>query len=253
MSKSFKPIDQSTGRTPYAIALKEAAVALSLSGAHPCFATLVDICMGDMARLSFAWPVGFQLVTTMVPKDGWNPSEVLLLMSGLVAAMKTLHAKAIVHLNIESNSVGASSTRSEFKLLQYSGCSVRSSSAWVAGHLSYRSPEILLGVREPTPAADIWSVGVLVAFVCLGTPFFDSSLDEMQAMRHIIALFGSPTCVDVAGLCSYPRWNSELHTKTAAPLDWTSLIVPKMGYRFGDTLKNMLQYVSERCLWCIRL
>jgi serine/threonine protein kinase len=52
-----------------------------------------------------------------------------------------------------------------------------------AGSLKYMSPELLTGHTESSPAIDVWSLGIILHGLVLGTvPFRSSNRDELKKM-----------------------------------------------------------------------
>lgn len=59
--------------------------------------------------------------------------------------------------------------------------------------LWYRSPEILLGVRQYSTGVDMWAIGAIFAEMCTRKPLFpgDSEIDEIfKIFRSVFALHG---------------------------------------------------------------
>ena len=63
----------------------------------------------------------------------------------------------------------------------------------------YRAPEILLGTKYYTPAADMWSAGLVLAELLLSAPCLtgETALDQLSL---VMKLLGSPTPDDLAAL-----------------------------------------------------
>lgn len=59
--------------------------------------------------------------------------------------------------------------------------------------LWYRSPEILLGVRQYSTGVDMWSAGAIFAEMCTRKPLFpgDSEIDEIFKIFRYGALSGA--------------------------------------------------------------
>jgi serine/threonine protein kinase len=58
--------------------------------------------------------------------------------------------------------------------------------------LWYRPPELLLGMKNYTPAIDMWSVGCVFAELLLGRSFLPGR-SELDQIEKIISMFGTPT------------------------------------------------------------
>ena len=71
--------------------------------------------------------------------------------------------------------------------------------------LWYRPPEILLGVKDYSPAVDIWSVGCIFAEMALGKPLF-TGMCEVDQLFQIFSKLGTPTEEMWPSVSSLPDW-----------------------------------------------
>ncbi|KAH9593067.1 Protein kinase domain [Trypanosoma melophagium] len=83
--------------------------------------------------------------------------------------------------------------------------------------LWYRAPEILLGERHYTPAADVWSLGCIVAEMIVGYSLFqgESNTDQLDKIFYVV---GTPTEETWEGLKSLPYYDFSFKTYRVAPL-----------------------------------
>lgn len=83
--------------------------------------------------------------------------------------------------------------------------------------LWYRSPEIILGERHYTPAADVWSVGCIVAEMVLGYSLFrgENSRDQLDKIFYVV---GTPTEETWPGVTKLPGYDSTFKIYRVAPL-----------------------------------
>ncbi|KPI88008.1 putative Protein kinase [Leptomonas seymouri] len=83
--------------------------------------------------------------------------------------------------------------------------------------LWYRSPEIILGERHYTPAADVWSVGCIVAEMILGYSLFrgENSRDQLNKIFYVV---GTPTEQTWPGVTKLPGYDRSFNVYKVAPL-----------------------------------
>jgi hypothetical protein len=89
--------------------------------------------------------------------------------------------------------------------------------------LWYRPPEMLLGVRNYSEAADIWSVGCVFAEMLRGTPLF-AGASQIEQLFLIFEALGTPTDDSWPGVTaapfffprSFPQWQGSKTSLTAA-------------------------------------
>jgi cell division cycle 2-like len=99
----------------------------------------------------------------------------------LLEGMKYLHDNWVLHrdlkpANILYDHVGDIKI-CDFGLARHYGDPVPSMTPLVVTR-NYRGPEICLGVRNYTPALDVWSIGVIAAELIVGkAPFIESKCD----------------------------------------------------------------------------
>ena len=63
----------------------------------------------------------------------------------------------------------------------------------------YRSPELLLGTKYYAPSVDLWSAGLILAELLLGTPCLTGET-PIEQLALTVKLLGSPTPDDMAAL-----------------------------------------------------
>lgn len=94
----------------------------------------------------------------------------------VAAALGALERMGLVHADVHAKNIMLADRRAEppaVKLIDF-GTAVRSSDAEpTASHqiYSYRSPEVLLGLRF-SPATDVWSLGVVMGLMVCGRQLF---------------------------------------------------------------------------------
>lgn len=63
----------------------------------------------------------------------------------------------------------------------------------------YRAPELLLGTKYYNPSIDLWSAGLVLAELLLGTPCLTGET-PIEQLSLVVKLIGSPTPSDLAAL-----------------------------------------------------
>nr|CCC94729.1 putative cdc2-related kinase [Trypanosoma congolense IL3000] len=83
--------------------------------------------------------------------------------------------------------------------------------------LWYRAPEILLGERHYTPAADVWSLGCIVLEMIVGCPIFrgESNRDQLDKIFYTV---GTPTEEVWKGVAQMPGYDKTFKIYKVAPL-----------------------------------
>ena len=95
--------------------------------------------------------------------------------------------------------------------------------------LDHRSPECLWYGKKPDQAIDMWSVGVVVSYMC-GHPFCQVGEDEVkQLIREWVAQLGAPRSDTLTG---YPAWEknkSLLLSSPAKAVPWPPGMATALG------------------------
>lgn len=83
--------------------------------------------------------------------------------------------------------------------------------------LWYRAPEIILGERHYSPAADVWSLGCIVAEMLLGYSLFrgENSRDQLDKIFYVV---GTPREETWAGVTKLPGYDQTFKIYRVAPL-----------------------------------
>jgi serine/threonine protein kinase len=243
--KTFK--QQRQVRVPLDMAFKEVMLGDCIH--HPNLARILDIYVGDVPRIVFAWEDGSMLLQMAVDSQG----GLLPAFSQQQQANLILHERSIVHSAIRPSAVvlhfGPGRTPKRAQILDLAGAAVRGLvSEAASGPLDYTAPEWLLGCSDLCPLADVWSVGVLAAFVITGRPFFGLACDAEKALTNIIEVMGGVDSADAEALCNLPNWKSA-YSQAELGLPWEGPIVKAGGSGAERLVRQMLVFSSARSLF----
>jgi serine/threonine protein kinase len=112
----------------------------------------------------------------------------------------------------------------------------------------YTAPELLLPTMQPTPAADIWSAGCVLAELLNRTPLFKDVADDQEHVEQIFKLLGTPLEKELERFTSHPTLHDHM---CALPHHEPSLSVstfPGLGQQtptevaMFDLLRKMLVF-----------
>ena len=119
------------------------------------------------------------------------PTQFAVVLREVAAALDHVHAQGIIHRDIKPSNIllragddhafltdfGVAKNMQGTRLTQISGVRI--------GTAHYMSPEQAMGMRELTPAADIYSLGVMAYHVLSGRVPFDADSDVVVARMHM--------------------------------------------------------------------
>ncbi|MFO0572688.1 MAG: AAA family ATPase [Polyangia bacterium] len=139
-------------------------------------------------------------------------AEVVTLAGQLLAALAYLHRHGILHRDLKPSNVLCIGDR--VKVLDFGVATHRSSARDVAGTLEYMAPELLLG-SPPSPASDLYAVGVLLWEALIGRyPFARDS--PTSFLKDVLGARGRDTLPEhIRPLLSRPQWGSAQPVPTA--------------------------------------
>mmetsp|Transcript_15441 Transcript_15441/g.23141 ORF Transcript_15441/g.23141 Transcript_15441/m.23141 type:complete len:330 (+) Transcript_15441:24-1013(+) len=160
----------------------------------------------------------------------------------LVSGIAFCHARRILHRDLKPQNLLIDIKTGALKLADFGlarafGVPVRPYTHEVIT-LWYRPPEILLGARQYSTPADVWSIGCIFAEMAMAKPLFpgDSEIDQLY---KIFKKLGTPNEQSWPGVTKLENYN------TLFP-QWGETIDRKMSRYLGtlglDLLKRMLEY-----------
>ncbi|CAM9217370.1 unnamed protein product, partial [Discosporangium mesarthrocarpum] len=139
------------------------------------------------------------------------------LLRQLLRAVSYCHRRGVLHRNLKPKHLlilpgdgpdrlkGATLKLSDFALVRLAGYPRRTYTNEVVT-LWYRPPEILMGVRDYSPAVDMWSVGCIFVEMLQGKPLFTgvSQIDQLFQMFNKLA---TPTSETWPGFRDLPNFS----------------------------------------------
>lgn len=115
--------------------------------------------------------------------------------------------------------------------------------------LWYRAPELLWGSLSYGSAADMWSIGCVMAELLLRRPLFQGDR-ELAMLQQMVAVLGSPSQEDDAVLQALPNY---VRFEQRSASDFIKLF-PAASAEAIDLITNLLQlnpskrWSAEKCL-----
>jgi serine/threonine-protein kinase len=128
------------------------------------------------------------LLSAVLAEEEVSIPRALRLVRQLLRTLKTAHARGVIHGDLKSDNIivertrdGDSTTLIDFGLARIEdrpdGSVVRSADS-VSGTPEYMAPELVRG-ELPTPASDLYSVGVILYELLTGRRPFEGAIDEV--------------------------------------------------------------------------
>ncbi|WP_430787411.1 protein kinase domain-containing protein [Actinoplanes sp. G11-F43] len=158
--------------------LREEAALRALD--HPAVVRLRDLIVeGGTLALVMEFVDGPNLRRYLTMRGGrLTPGEVVTIAAQTAAALAAAHERGIVHLDLKPENilVRQGSTPPDIRVSDFGVAVLLNDTDHIAygGTPGYTAPEIFQG-GQPTPAADVWSLGVLLLEMTTGHPAGDPS------------------------------------------------------------------------------
>jgi serine/threonine-protein kinase len=156
---------------------------------HPGIAQVYDYGeQDDLAYLVMELVPGESLSRILTDVRRLTPDDTLDIVGQAARALQVAHAAGIIHRDIKPGNLMVTADGdvkiTDFGIARGGGASTMTQTGQVMGTAQYVSPEQATGARV-TPAADIYSLGV-VAYECLaGTPPFAADTPVALALKHV--------------------------------------------------------------------
>nr|WP_083669104.1 serine/threonine-protein kinase [Saccharothrix sp. CB00851] len=169
-------------------AMREARIAARLQ--HPNAVGVFDVVVEDgKPCLVMEFVPSRSLSAVLAERGALPPAEAARIGGHVAAALAAAHRAGVVHRDIKPGNVliGVDGTVkiTDFGISRAVGDVAVTRTGMLAGTLAYLAPELACGA-DPTPAADVFSLGATLYAVVEGGPPFGSS-DNDLGMLHRIA------------------------------------------------------------------
>jgi serine/threonine protein kinase len=194
-SHAFKVLHSDLTRNPDVVSrfLQERSILVGLR--HPNLVAVHDLVVeGDTVAIVMDLVQGGDLRQTLRDSRTLLPAEVARIGSGIAAALAAVHAAGVVHRDVKPENVlmdGITPKLTDFGISKLANSSMTGRSTLLAGTPQYVAPELAEG-HDPTPAADLYSLGILLYELSCGvTPFVGQSMIAVIKM-HAEAEPGRP-------------------------------------------------------------
>ncbi|KAF2138490.1 uncharacterized protein K452DRAFT_256016 [Aplosporella prunicola CBS 121167] len=163
---------------------------------------VMEFCEQDLARLIDVYKMEFTL------------AEVKCIAKQLLEGLEYLHRSSIIHRDVKLENllltrdgtlkIADFGLAREYAARPMSPCVV---TIW------YRAPELLLGTENYTPSVDLWSTGLIIGELILGTAVLPGNSSVYQ-LSLIVKLLGSPLPEDIQafsamGCPNLIKWETE--------------------------------------------
>ncbi len=116
------------------------------------------------------------------------PQEAAAIVAGVCSALATVHAAGVVHRDVKPENVllaaDGRAMLTDFGVAFVAGQSRTTGAGLPAGTAEYVAPE-LAGGAPPTPAADVYAVGILLFELLTGAPPFQAADPVAVLYRHV--------------------------------------------------------------------
>ncbi|KAM8829826.1 homeodomain-interacting protein kinase 2-like isoform 1-T1 [Synchiropus picturatus] len=133
----------------------------------------------------------------LLEENDWRPlslSQIRCVAEELFLALVTLKSLGVVHADIKPDNIMlvCDQRKLRAKLIDFGGAVLISKirHGMIVQALGYRAPEVTLGLPL-TEAVDVWAVGCVLAFLCLGDNLFSKDCEYLM-MKNIVELLGQP-------------------------------------------------------------
>jgi serine/threonine protein kinase len=174
---------------------------------------------------------------------------VKLYMFQTLRALAYLHSMGICHRDIKPPNLLIDPASQHLKLGDFGSAKLLTSDKPSISYICsryYRAPELLIGAIDYTCSIDMWSAGVILGELLIGTPFFRGE-NATEQLVEIIKVLGTPTRDQVYAMNDY--YANFLFPKVEPDL-WENVLNEKLSPRVSleavDLMSKLLVYFPSK-------
>jgi serine/threonine protein kinase len=133
------------------------------------------------------------IVDILMRRGRWSGRAVASAGFELADAFRQLHARGLCYRDISFGNVFLDPGSGEIVVCDNDNVGVDGSEAAILGTLRFMAPEIILGKAEPSARTDLFSLSVLLFYLCIGHHPFEGALElgyEALDTKAMTELFG---------------------------------------------------------------
>jgi len=174
---------------------------------------------------------------------------VKLYMFQTLRALAYLHSMGICHRDIKPPNLLIDPASQHLKLGDFGSAKLLTSDKPSISYICsryYRAPELLIGAIDYTCSIDMWSAGVILGELLIGTPFFRGE-NATEQLVEIIKVLGTPTKDQVFAMNDYyanflfPKVDPDLWGNV-----FTEKFSPKVSLEAVDLINRLLVYFPNK-------
>jgi len=201
---AIKTIRPEIAASPAALARFRREVHLARRVTHPGVCRVFDLfrhrtssdASGDVVFVSMELLHGRTLAERIQESGRMSPEEILLILRQIIPALETAHAAGVLHRDLKpANLILEINRESETRAvitdfgLAWSQDSLPEASPPGTGQFTFGTPEYMppeqIEGRRPTPASDLYSLGLVIYQMLTGTRAFESDGPLLSALRRL--------------------------------------------------------------------
>jgi serine/threonine protein kinase len=177
---------------------------------HPNIIKLLEMVVDTNANDIFmVFPFVSYDLSRFLKYNRLTREEIKYVFHQIVRGVKYIHASGILHRDLKSANILLDRRLhvniADFGMSRYTSKSGSYSPGVVT--LWYRAPEILLGSTGYTCAADIWSIGCILAEMYVGRPLFqgDTEYSQLEGVIHVCGSINESSFPDANKLPNFHK------------------------------------------------